>query len=124
LPKPFEIRAATHRCQARSYALIYAVPHPDGFCVFAHGDAYQDGTKQVIVFKAGDVFGRHGTRSEGWNQGDIASIKRRLDPDADSGRGQQAEARSLLHAVDNRLGGSGLWLAVAVVPEYLLPMPR
>jgi hypothetical protein len=117
LPKSFEVRATTHAYQGQSYALVYVLPHPDGFCIFEQDGKYQDGEKQVIVFRAGEVFARHGTRSERWNQGDIVVIKRRLRVDADRGRDQEAEALKLLYDVPQHLGGSGLWLALAVVPE-------
>ena len=120
LSKPFEICSAMHRYQGQSYALMYVVPHPDGFCVFEHDGAYPNGKSQTIVFRAGEVFARHSTSSERWNQRDIAVIKQRLRADADRGRDQEAEALKLLEGVPRQLGGSGLWLAMAVVPEYLL----
>jgi len=118
LGRPFEIRSATHDYHGQSYALVYAVPHLDGFCVFERDGSYQDGKGQITVFRAGDVFARHGTRSERWNQRDIPMIKQRLQADADRTRDQHAEALSLLRGVPPQLGGSGLWLAMAVVPEY------
>jgi hypothetical protein len=105
LPKPFEIRAATHHYQGQSYVLIYVMPHPDGFCVFEQDGKYQDGEKQVIAFRAGEVFARHGTSSERSNQRDIAVIKRRLQVDADRGRDQEAEALRLLQGVPSSLAG-------------------
>jgi hypothetical protein len=117
LPKPFEIRAATHRHQGQSYALVYVAPHPDGFCVFERDGTYSDGKSQAVTFRAGDVFARHGTRSERWNQRDVAVIKQRVQTDADRGRDQRTEALDLLRGIPQQLGGSGLWLAVAVVPE-------
>ncbi len=120
LPKPFEIRSASHSYQGQSYALIYVVPHLDGFCVFECDGAYWDGKSQIVIFRAGDVFARHGTRSERWNQRDITMIKQRLQTDADRGRDQQAEASNLLHGIPQQLGGSGLWLGMAVVPEHRL----
>jgi hypothetical protein len=118
LPKPFEIRAATHSHQDQTYALVYVVPHQDGFCIFESDGAYQDGNRQVLVFRAGDVFARHGTRSERWRQADVTVIKQRLRDDAYRGRDQEAEALKLLESIPLQLGGSGLWLGMAVVPEY------
>jgi hypothetical protein len=120
LPRPFEIRSATHRHQGQSYTLIYVVPHPDGFCVFEQDGAYPDGKRPSLAFRAGEVFARHGTSSERWNQRDAAVIKQRLQADADRGRDQEAEALKLLHGVPPQLGGSGLWLAMAVIPEHRL----
>ncbi|MCW2929046.1 MAG: D-alanyl-D-alanine carboxypeptidase [Actinomycetia bacterium] len=53
-----------------------------------------------------------------WNQRDIAAVKARLAADADHARDQAADALSLVSDLPRRLGGEGLWLAVAVVPEY------
>ncbi|HEX6506207.1 MAG TPA: hypothetical protein VF221_01115 [Chloroflexota bacterium] len=119
VPKPFEIRAATHHFQGQSYALVYVAPHPKGCCIFERDGVYPDGKSQTIVFRAGEVFARHGTRSERWNQTDIDSIMHQLSAAADRGRDQQAEALEFLLAAPKQLGGSGLWLGLAVVPEYL-----
>lgn len=118
LPEPFEIRATTHQYQGQSYALLYVVPHPDGFAIFERDGTYQDGKSHVTAFRAGEVFARHGTRSERWDQRDVAVIKHRLRAAADRGRDQETEALELLQSVPDQLGGSGLWLAVAAVPEY------
>lgn len=118
LPKRFEVRVAVHQYQGQNFALIYIAPHPDGFCIFEHDGAYQDGKDQKVVFRRGDVFARHGTKSERWNQDDIAMIKRRLQADADQSRDQRAEAVDLLTALPAELGEGGIWLGLAVVPEY------
>jgi hypothetical protein len=123
LPKSFEIRAAMRRYQGQSYALIYVVPHPDGFGIFERDGNYSDGNRTVTVFRKGEVFARHGTRSERWDQGDIAVIRQRLRNDADRARDQEVRALELLHAVPPQLGGSGLWLGVAVVPQHLAADP-
>ncbi len=119
IPKPFELRVAVQPHQGQAFAVIYVAPHPDGFCVFEHAGNYTEPGKGTrTVFRAGDVFARHGTASEPWNQRDIAAVKRRLAADADHGRDQAAEALALVGDLPRRLGGAGLWLAVAVVPEY------
>jgi hypothetical protein len=118
LPKRSEIRVAVHQHQGQSFALIYVAPHPDGFCLFEQDDAYPDGKEQKVVFRRGDVFARHGTKSERWSQDDIAMIKQRLQGDADRGRDQRAEAIELLGALPTELGEGGIWLGLAVAPEY------
>lgn len=116
---PFELRAGIHQHQGQSFALIYVAPHPDGFCVFTTSGNYTEpGKGQRQAFKAGEVYVRHGTSSQPWNQHDIAAIKQRLAADADRGRDQAAEALELLSNLSPQLGDSGLWLAVAVVPQY------
>lgn len=119
LPKPFEIRSATHDYQGQSYAILYIAAHQDGFCVFAGEGSYQGpGAQPRIVFRPGDVFARHGTRSERWQQNDITVIKRQLRADADRLRDDTSETLRLLEDVPRHLGGSGLWLAMAIAPEY------
>jgi hypothetical protein len=59
-----EIRSAMHLHESQTWVLLYVAPHPDGFCVFTRDGVYEDGGKPVIVFRKGDVFARHGTRSE------------------------------------------------------------
>jgi Schlafen, AlbA_2 len=119
ISKPFKLRVAVHRHQGQSFAVVYVAPHPDGLCVFEHtGNYIEPGMGTRTVFRTGDVFARHGTASEPWNQRDIAAVKRRLAADADHGRDQAAEALSLVSDLPRRLGGTGLWLAVVVVPEY------
>ena len=124
LPKPIEIRAAIHHHLGQSFAIIYFPPHQDGFCIFETDGTYQDsGGKMQTVFRHGEVFARHGTRSERWKQSDIAVIKRQLQAGADRVRDDAAEAFQLLQALPGQLGGSGLWLAMTVMPEYLAEDP-
>lgn len=119
LPKPLEVRSATHRYQGQCYAVLYVAPHQDGFCVFEREGTYQDpGGQRQTVFRPGDVFARHGTRSERWQQNDIVVIKRQLRADADRVRDDAAEALQQLEDLPGHLGGSGLWLAMTVMPEY------
>ena len=124
LPKPIEIRAATHGYLGQSFAIVYFPPHQDGFCIFETDGTYQDsGGKMQTVFRHGEVFARHGTSSERWKQSDVAVIKRQLQAGADRVRDDAAEAFQLLQALPRQLGGSGLWLAVAVMPEYVADDP-
>jgi hypothetical protein len=117
--KPFEVRSATHQYQGQSYAVLYFPPHPDGFCIFERDGSYVDGRgQQQVVFRSGEVFARHGTSSERWQQTDVTVIKRQLQAGADQLRGNGAAALELLHALPRQLGGSGLWLAMAAIPEY------
>ena len=116
----FELRVGIHQQQGQTFVLIYVAPHPDGLCVFERDGSYPDPAtgRPHIAFRAGQVFARHGTSSEPWNQHDVATIKRRLAADADRGRDQAAEALELLNNLPGQLGDSGLWLAVAVMPQY------
>lgn len=68
------IHTAAHCLSGKWLVLIYVAPSVDGCCVFRVEGAYQDGKNKVIVFRAGDVFLRHGTSSERWNQSDVAEV--------------------------------------------------
>lgn len=120
LPRRSVIRPAVHSYQGQSYVLLWVVPHPDGFCIFERDGTYMDGKHEKVVFRAGEVYARHDTRSERWDQDDIRVIKQRLRADADRARDQREAALGLLREVPGRLGGSGAWLALAVVPQYLV----
>ena len=94
---PFELRVGIHQHQGQPFVLIYVAPHPDGFCVFTTSGNYTEpGKGQRQAFRTGEVYGRHGTSSQPWNQHDIVAIKQRLAADADRGRDQAAEALELL----------------------------
>ncbi|OPC76470.1 hypothetical protein B4N89_46365 [Embleya scabrispora] len=71
------IQSAWHAIDGNWLVLIYVAPSPDGCCVFKSEGAYQDGKRSRTVFLPGDVFVRHGTSSERWDQGDVARIWRR-----------------------------------------------
>lgn len=70
LPEPFEIRCAHYVIEEKRAAIIYIAPNADGFCVFK-ATANHDGR---AVFRAGEVYARHGTSSEPWRQADIKKI--------------------------------------------------
>lgn len=76
IAEPFEIRSAVHEINGSIVALIFAKPHEDGFCIFKADGAYAGNDRPV--FRAGDVFARHGTASERWQQSDIQKIRNRL----------------------------------------------
>jgi hypothetical protein len=54
--------------------VLYVPPHPDGFCIFKADGFYG----KAAVFRAGDVYARHGSASERWQQPDIDRIRKRL----------------------------------------------
>jgi len=79
IPEPYELRVAVHEVEASLCAVIYVGPNTRGWCIFKRDGTYQrpDG-RQVTIFRAGEVFARHGTASERWRQEDIDRILRRL----------------------------------------------
>lgn len=85
VPEPFDIRVAIHEVSGCRVAMIYVAPSPDGFCIFK-ADGFNAGRP---VFRAGDVFARHGSASERWQQADITRIRTNLR--------EQAERRGRSH---------------------------
>lgn len=73
--EPLDLRARAHEIDGHEYMLVYVGENIDGFAVC---DALGNNSKGKSVFRKGDVFARHGTASELWNQHDITKIKRKL----------------------------------------------
>nr|WP_147460213.1 ATP-binding protein [Actinokineospora cianjurensis] len=67
-----EIHAACHEIDGHTVALVYVAPAPNGWCVIHTTGEYTDTKgRDKTVFRAGDVFVRHGTSSERWNDTDV-----------------------------------------------------
>ncbi len=75
LPEPLDLRARHHHVDGHDYILVYVGENADGFAVFK---APGNNSKNQSVFRQGEVFARHGTASEAWNQYDISRIRSRL----------------------------------------------
>jgi len=93
----FEVRCAVHDLEdgstggSKLVAIVWAAPHPDGWCIFTRDGEYMENGKKKIAFRQGDVYARHGTRSERWGQSDIAHARRLLVArEKDSWRGELA----------------------------------
>ncbi len=78
LPEPLQIMTAVHELDGCRFVIVYVAPKSDGFCVLEKDGIHDDGGKQKFVFRKGEVYARHGTSSERWNQGDIADIWERV----------------------------------------------
>lgn len=72
LPEPFDIRSANHVIDGELIVLVYIGPNPAGFMVMKDDGLFDNNSP--LVFRRGDVYVRHGTASEIWNQGDIDRI--------------------------------------------------
>lgn len=71
LAEPFEVRTAEHAVNGNTVVLIYVGASAHGWCIFSSNGEYEDVAKRkVTVFRVGDVFVRHGTSSERWNDSD------------------------------------------------------
>jgi hypothetical protein len=86
LAEPFEVRAAIHSIDGNNVVLIYVGASQQGWCIFACDgeyteEAYKEGAKtkrKVTVFRVGDVFVRHGTASERWQDSDQRRLVQRI----------------------------------------------
>lgn len=78
LPEPLTLLSARHKVADADVVLLYVGPSPDGFAIFTADGQYQVGKRPVTAFRQGDVYVRHGTASERWNQADIARILGRI----------------------------------------------
>jgi predicted HTH transcriptional regulator len=67
--------------ESKRYAVVTILRCPRSPVVFEKIGQYADpgpGNKQTIVFREGDVFVRHGSASERWNQEDVRTIYARV----------------------------------------------
>lgn len=78
LPEPLLILSAVHQIGAARLALVWVGPNPKGFAVFKADGTYVAEGKVVTAFHRGDVFARHGSASEPWNQSDIDKVRSRI----------------------------------------------
>lgn len=101
----YDVRSAVHTVDVgsgpREIAIVWMAPHPDGCSVFRLDGDYVDGHgKPQKAFREGDVYARHGSKSERWNQADRAEANRNRDMRArDQWRAEMSdEFQKTLHA--------------------------
>jgi hypothetical protein len=99
--------AKYHALDGNLYVLIY-VGHSDDCLSIIKG--YSHNAKGNLVFLPGDVFARHGTASERWNQHDIAKIGRRIGV-----RERERWARAIAESFAGRYRAGSPHLIVNVV---------
>lgn len=106
LAEPFETRTAIHKVEDCTVVLVYIAPNPEGWCIFQangeyeHEDPPDSGKmKKEIVFRVGDVFVRHGTASERWQDTDKKRLIERVT--AQKKEGWRAELRAELANMNN-----------------------
>lgn len=73
-----EIRVGQHEVNGMTVVLIYVAPHPNGWAIFHQPGDYEHNGKTKTVFRVGDVFVRHGTRSERWDDTDVPRLLKRV----------------------------------------------
>lgn len=69
-----DVRTAQHTVDDKLLVLIYVAPSSHGWCILHAPGEYENQGKKHTVFRVGDVFVRHGTRSERWNDTDRERI--------------------------------------------------
>jgi hypothetical protein len=79
IPEPFELKVGVHQHGGNLFAVLYVGPNPKGCCVFQADGQYTKNGKQVVAFRAGDIFVRHGTASERTQQHDLDRIFARAE---------------------------------------------
>lgn len=88
LAEPITVLSAQHEIQgedestSKTVVAVYIAPHPDGFVVIEKQGQYTPtggDPRPVTVFRPGDVFVRHGTSSERWQQSDLPALFARRD---------------------------------------------
>lgn len=102
----YDVRSAVHTTETgddpKEVAIVWVAPHPDGCNVFCANGDYTENGKPKSAFRAGDVYARHGSKSEPWNQADRAEANANRDRRAkERWRAEMAEEFSTaLHAAD------------------------
>ena len=85
----FDIRTKGFVLDGKNLILICVRPHPDGWAVFVRDGSYAgQGERQEFAFRAGEVYARHGSKSERWDQDDATRIRNEI-------RSQEREAAKL-----------------------------
>ncbi len=74
LHEPLGVTASTVKIDGNNFALIECIDHFDGFVIFKADGQYPHNGKTKEIFRKGDVFVRHGSSSERWQQHDINRI--------------------------------------------------
>jgi hypothetical protein len=72
LADDFDIRSTALELDGERYGLICVLPHPNGFAPFKIDGVYMlPDRSQKVVFRKGEVFARHGSKSERWEDSDV-----------------------------------------------------
>jgi hypothetical protein len=85
LPEPLELRARVAERDGHTIVAIYVGRHPSGCAFFRADGSYMKNNREVVVFRAGDVFWRDGTRSVRMTQQALEQIIEQRIVDEKSG---------------------------------------
>jgi hypothetical protein len=70
-----EFHVGKHVSAEGTTVVVAVMPHPDGAAVFAADGAFEHEAKTRTAFRKGELFVRHGSKSERPNQGDITRLR-------------------------------------------------
>lgn len=80
IPKPFAVVTKVHQLAGVTMGLIQVLPHEHGVCTFLREGSYPDPKNpknQIVVFRANEMFTRHGTSSERVDGLDLQRIRQK-----------------------------------------------
>jgi len=102
----FEVGCASLDVEGHKFAIIRVAPHTEVIAAFAMDGTYERDGRSRTEFRRGDVYARHGTRSEPWNEQDIARCRQRMREEEHE-RARANFARDLAAVTDEmqRTGG-------------------
>ncbi len=136
LPEPLQLRSATHERDGHTVVLIYVGRHPSGCAIFHTIGQYKKKERTQVVFRAGDVFWRDGTRSVRISQQGFEKIVERRLAEAKSGwleeqhelrRSERAELQAAYESrglADAALGSVNLDLPTGTLNFAVLELIR
>jgi hypothetical protein len=71
LPPSVSLRSGRHQVKGSFVVAVYVGRHPDGAVVFVNEGTFETGRRSITAFRPGDIFVRHGSKSERPTQADI-----------------------------------------------------
>ncbi|MBA3261039.1 MAG: ATP-binding protein [Thermoleophilaceae bacterium] len=74
----FDVKSTSLQVDGHRFAMVAIAPHPDVIVAFAADGTYERDGRTRTEFRRGDVYARHGTRSEVWNDDDVARCRQRM----------------------------------------------
>ena len=78
IPEPFSLLTFVFQHKGNWIAALGTLPNPAGLVAMRQDGTYREGTKDVTVFRKGDVYVRHGSKSERCDQADILRAFERI----------------------------------------------
>ena len=125
LAEGFELRSTALQVEENWFGLICVLPHPHRIAPMKANGSYQDANgRDRSEFSAGDVFARHGTRSERWALEDVRALHDEIrSRERDSARaefqGLFTDLQRNIGQVEALAGGAATALDWNLTPDVL-----